>query len=110
MPSQTWISSSRQSGSQWGGRVDAGIAQKLGAVTHALLEFDGECDQRGQWEFEMLETAKRKSDIECVLRFASIPALSRGDLVEQSANQSTPALCVFQPQKKIAGHRQVVAT
>jgi hypothetical protein len=92
-----------------GGRVDPGIAEKLGAAAHALLEFDGEGNQRGQREFEAPKSSKGKSDIEGALRLVSVPTLTRGDLAEQPVNQLTTALGSFQPQKKIAGHGQVVA-
>ena len=35
------------------GRVDAGVAEDLGALAHALLELDGEGEEGGLGEFEL---------------------------------------------------------
>ena len=90
--------------------VDAGVAQKLCALPHALLKFNRERNQRGQRKFKTLETTKRKADVEGALRLASIPALAGGDLVEQAANQIARLLRASQSQEEIASHRQVIAT
>jgi hypothetical protein len=67
-------------------RINSRIAQKLRTLPHALLEFNGERNQRGQRQFKTLETTERKSYIEGARRFASVPALACRDLTEQPAN------------------------
>src|SRR5271166_3649326 len=86
------------------------IAKDAGAGFHPLLKLNGKGENGGDGQIEAHQARVGEGDIDGAWRLiALVPALAGGDDMEQTADQLSRPLGIFEMEKDVAGQREVVA-